>query len=140
MDVPSGFSGRCDSWRAIKLTFCAGRRRSCAVRTSSIAEPHLHVIADDARFVFGEADARILHEMAGRHIVLPAVPGAGDHCPAEAAFGERTAAMETDVVDRMKDAADVEEPDHSSVDGHEPGLSRRDVARMRDRDEVGHAP
>src|SRR5262245_11070126 len=75
----------------------------------SVCEPDLHVVADDARLVFGNADRRILDEHAGGDVVLPAVPRARDDPAAEAAFGERAAAMQADVVDRVEDTADVEQ-------------------------------
>ena len=106
----------------------------------SIRETDLHIAADDARGVFGDADRGILNERAGRDVVLPAVPRAGDDRAAETAFVQRTAAMKADVVDRVIDAVDVEQSHHPPVDGDEARLPGQQFVGARNGYEVSHEP
>jgi len=102
-----------------------------------VHEPHLNLVADDARIVPRDTDARILHQGTGGEIELPAVPRAcHDALAAHRAFGERAAAVQADRIDRVVGAVDVENGDPPAVDGHLPSRLRWKLAHARDGDEV----
>ena len=46
--------------------------------------------------------------------------------------------MKAEVVDRVEDPVDIEEPDPSPLDGHLPRGSRRELIDARDRNEFRH--
>ena len=103
-----------------------------------VHEPNLDLVVNDSRLVVCDAHRRILHEHAGRHVELPAMPGARDNAPAERAFGERPPSVQADRVDRMIRAVDVEECDPPTVDGDLPPSSGKKLVHASDGDEVGH--
>src|SRR5262245_57729559 len=92
----------------------------------------LHIVAVDALALVHRVDA-------GRDVVLPAVPGAGDDHALELALAERAAAMEARVVDRVKGAADVEERDLLAARLDAFSRAGRDVGDRGDLHEVRHA-
>ena len=102
----------------------------------SVHQPDLNLVADNPRLVARHADARILHQHAGSHVELPAVPRAGDDALAECAFGERSPLVQAKRVERVVRAVDVEERDPAPIDRHLPPPSRRELVHTGDGDEV----
>ena len=80
-----------------------------------------------------DADARILDERAGRHVELPAVPGAGHDRVSQPALGERPALMQAETIDGVEGAAEIEEGDPPPVDGYLAALSDRQIADTSNR-------
>jgi hypothetical protein len=83
-------------------------------------------------------DDGILDKHTGPHLVLPAVPRTGDDAAAHMTFAQRTAAMQTEIVDCVEFAVDVEETDPPIVDGHLSRLAWRNVGGARDDHELTH--
>src|SRR5439155_6458987 len=96
----------------------------------------LDFVADNTSVVARDADARILDERAGRHVELPAMPGAGDDALGERAFGKRPALMQANAIDGVERAAKIEQRDKASVDGDLAALSGRQVADASNSHEV----
>src|SRR5262245_40415549 len=104
----------------------------------SVDQPHLNIVTDDPGLVMRDADTRILDQRAGADVELPSVPWARDDAVANDAIGQRPAAMEAHIVDRVERAADVEERDPALVDGHLARLARRELVHSGHGDEVRH--
>src|ERR1700730_1870890 len=64
----------------------------------------------------GDGHGGIHRGFAGGDVVLPAVPGAGDHLALELAFAERSAAMEASVVNGVEGSVDVGDGQGATVD------------------------
>jgi hypothetical protein len=75
---------------------------------------------------------RCAEDAAGCDIEDGAVQGAGDLCPLNDTFGERSTPMGTRVVNRVVGSLDVEDRDASRCNVHRLGLTRSDVARFGD--------
>src|SRR5262245_25759575 len=120
---------------AISPAFSASRL-AAAIAIESFSQPDLNLVVDDAGFVPGHADARILHERARRHVELPPVPRARDNAASEMPFREGAATMEAKTIYRVIGSVDVEERDPSFVHSDRAACAGRDVAHARDSDEV----
>ena len=79
--------------------------------------------------MYGDADTRILDENAVRQIELPAVPRSGHDVAGNHSFRQRTAAVQTQVVERVEPALDVEDANPAFLDRYLTAAARGDVAK-----------
>src|SRR5437867_129420 len=122
-DAPGALGVRCPSHRARRQRALDGDQDRVAL--------DLHLVALDA--------LALVHRVAARgHVVLPAVPRAGDDHAVELALPERPAAVEAGVVHGVERTAHVEERDLLAARLDALARSGRDVADGGDSREGRH--
>jgi len=77
------------------------------VRWQSRVNVHEKVLAANFRGVAIDPDRRILQHLPSGYVVLPAMPRAGDHVALQRALPEWASAMQAEIIDCVKFAADI---------------------------------
>src|SRR5262249_3874903 len=90
-----------------------------------ISHVHLDLVADYLDFVSGHIPRGGRGEvMAGRHVEMCSVPGAGHLVPLHVPLGKGPTAMRTSIVNGMKSPTDVEQSYLAASHCHKFGLPR----------------
>jgi len=92
---------------------CGGFER---VARNGLAAVHPDIVAANFHRKAGHRDSGIKGSLAGADVILPAVPGAGDHFALQLAFAQRSAAMQAGVVNGVESSADVRDSQGRAVD------------------------
>src|SRR6266516_1688760 len=108
-----------------------------AMRLSRIMGPIGRVSAR-LHIILRESVGRIDRVGARADVVFPSVHRARHDGAVELAFADRTAAVQTDVRERIEPSVDVEEGDRMALHDDDATATGRHVRRLRDADERDH--
>src|SRR5581483_3331530 len=85
---------------------------------------HKHIITFDLDGIYRDTSGWIVRRLAGFRIPLPGVPGTDELSVFNHALPQRTAPVQTDVIDCRHRPIDIRDTDHSPSDGNLPRLPR----------------
>lgn len=82
-------------------------RNRLIIKHLEVANVYKYIFAPHFGRIAVHSRLRILNYFTRCHVILPPVPGAGDHFPIQRTLTERSASVQTSIIDRVNLPADI---------------------------------